>query len=201
MKMLQILSKMFLGSSPTWYKFTIIVFLAMNPLLLLLLNTLGMNGPFIIGWILLLEFIFTLALALKCYPLQPGGLLAIQAIALGLTTTESVFHEISNNLEVILLLVFAAGKIVEKIINLVALKLVNKLLGAFFAIVKIGLVLAVLITIIESYDQKLEFIPKKVKSESLMYEPLLNVANTVLPEIEKNNLFKELKSTSLGETE
>jgi hypothetical protein len=34
-----------------------------------------------------------------------------------------------------------------------------------------------------------------------MYEPLLNVANTVLPEIEKNNLFKELKSTSLGETE
>ena len=102
---------------------------------------------------------------------------------------------------VILLLVFAAGKIVEKIINLVALKLVNKLLGAFFAIVKIGLVLAVLITIIESYDQKLEFIPKKVKSESLMYEPLLNVANTVLPEIEKNNLFKELKSTSLGETE
>ena len=111
MKMLQILSKMFLGNSPTWYKFTIIVFLAMNPLLLLLLNTLGMNGPFIIGWILLLEFIFTLALALKCYPLQPGGLLAIQAIALGLTTTESVFHEISNNLEVILLLVFMVAGI------------------------------------------------------------------------------------------
>ena len=30
-----------------------------------------------------LEFIFTLALALRCYPLQPGGLLAIEAVSTG----------------------------------------------------------------------------------------------------------------------
>lgn len=102
---------------------------------------------------------------------------------------------------VILLLVFAAGKVVEKIISMVALKLVNKLLGAFFAVLKIGLALSVLLTIIESYDQKLGFISPEVKTESIVYVPLLNVANSVLPEIEKNNLFKELKSTSLSETE
>ena len=87
---------MFLGNSPIWYKSTIIVFLVFNPILLISLNSLGMNGSFIVGWLFLLEFIFTLALALKCYPLQPGGLLAIEAIALGLTSTESVYHEISN---------------------------------------------------------------------------------------------------------
>ena len=50
-------------------------------------------------------------MALNCYPLQPGCLLAIQAIVLGLTSTKSVFHEIENNLEVILLLVFMVAGI------------------------------------------------------------------------------------------
>ena len=109
--MFQIISKMFLGNSPIWYKSTIIVFLVLNPILLLLFNSVGMNGSFIVGWLFLLEFIFTLALALKCYPLQPGGLLAIEAIVLGLTSTESVYHEISNNLEVILLLIFMVAGI------------------------------------------------------------------------------------------
>ena len=42
---------------------------------------------------------------------QPGGLLALEAIVMGLTSTKSVFHEIENNLEVILLLVFMVAGI------------------------------------------------------------------------------------------
>ena len=97
---------MFLGDSPNWYKNTIIAFLAINPITLLILNSMDLNGNFIVGWMILLEFIFTLALALKCYPLQPGGLIAIQALFLGLTNPYSLLHEIEHNLEVILLLVF-----------------------------------------------------------------------------------------------
>ena len=103
--------KLFLGNAPGWYKSTIIAFLIINPPLLLILNSMGLNGNFIIGWVFLLQFIFTLALALKCYPLQPGGLLALEAIVMGLTSTKSVFHEIENNLEVILLLVFMVAGI------------------------------------------------------------------------------------------
>ena len=95
------IQNLFLGSAPGWYKFIIISFLVINPILLFILNSAGLDGNFIIGWVFLIEFIFTLALALNCYPLQPGGLLAIQAIVLGLTSTKSVFHEIENNLEVI----------------------------------------------------------------------------------------------------
>ncbi len=105
------IQKLFLGNAPGWYKSTIIGFLLINPILLVVLNHLGLDGNFIIGWVFLLEFIFTLALALKCYPLQPGGLLAIEAIVLGLTSTKSVFHEIENNIEVILLLVFMVAGI------------------------------------------------------------------------------------------
>ncbi len=35
-------------------------------------------GPAVAGWLLVGEFIFTLAMALKCYPLQPGGLLVLR---------------------------------------------------------------------------------------------------------------------------
>ena len=95
----------FLGNAPGWYKLTILAFLVANPILLFTV------GPFITGWILILEFIFTLAMALKCYPLPAGGLLAIEAVALGLTKPESVYHEALANFEVILLLIFMVAGI------------------------------------------------------------------------------------------
>ncbi len=97
--------KNFLGSSPEWYKKTIIAFLLLNPILLAIM------GPFVTGWILIGEFIFTLALALRCYPLQPGGLLAIEAVLLGMASPEAVFHETLANFEVILLLMFMVAGI------------------------------------------------------------------------------------------
>lgn len=95
----------FLGQSADWYKWTILTFLIINPILFFTV------GGYISGWILVLEFIFTLAMALKCYPLQPGGLLALQAVAIGMTTPDTVMHEVENGLEVILLLVFMVAGI------------------------------------------------------------------------------------------
>ncbi len=97
--------KNFLGPAPVWYKQTVVAFLLLNPLFLWLI------GPFWTGWLLIGEFIFTLALALRCYPLQPGGLLALEAVLLGMTTPESVFHETVANFEVILLLMFMVAGI------------------------------------------------------------------------------------------
>jgi len=98
----------FLGHSPSWYKKVIVAFLILNPVLML---ALGENGPLIVGWLLIGEFIFTLAMALKCYPLQPGGLLAIEAVAIGLTNPEVVYHEVATNLPVLLLLIFMVAGI------------------------------------------------------------------------------------------
>ncbi|HHR6455500.1 TPA: sodium/proton antiporter NhaB [Providencia alcalifaciens] len=97
--------KNFLGNSPDWYKLAIILFLIINPIVFYFVN------PFIAGWLLVIEFIFTLAMALKCYPLQPGGLLAIEAVLIGMTSPAQISHEISNNLEVILLLIFMVAGI------------------------------------------------------------------------------------------
>ena len=71
----------------------------------------GLNPGFLLGWIVLLQFIFTLVFSIQCYPLQPGGLIAFQALLLGLTDPYHVLHEIESNLEVILLLVFMVSAI------------------------------------------------------------------------------------------
>ncbi len=97
--------KNFLGKAPDWYKFAIIVCLIINPIIFFCAS------QFIAGWLLVIEFIFTLAMALKCYPLQPGGLLAIEAIAMGMTSTEQVKHELAANIEVLLLLIFMVAGI------------------------------------------------------------------------------------------
>ena len=94
----------FLGNSPSWYKLTIVLFLILNPILFV-------YDPFLAGWVLILEFIFTLAMALKCYPLQPGGLLAVEAIVLGMASPENVYEEALKNFPVIMLLMFMVAGI------------------------------------------------------------------------------------------
>jgi NhaB family Na+:H+ antiporter len=130
-----------LGHSAMWYKMTILAFLIINPILLYT------AGPFITGWVLIGEFIFTLAMALKCYPLPAGGLLALEAVALGLTSSESVYNETLHNFPVILLLIFmVAGiyfmkdllhylftKVVIKIRSKALIALIFSFMGAFLS--------------------------------------------------------------------
>ncbi|WP_076537740.1 sodium/proton antiporter NhaB [Shewanella sp. UCD-KL21] len=112
----------FLGNSPRWYKYAILLFLVINPLLFFYVS------PFIAGWVLVVEFIFTLAMALKCYPLQPGGLLAIQAVIIGMTSPTQVLHEIEANLEVLLLLIFMVAGIyfMKQLLLFVFTKMITK---------------------------------------------------------------------------
>jgi NhaB family Na+:H+ antiporter len=95
----------FLGQSPRWYKQLIIVFLVINPVVFFIVN------PIVAGWLLIIEFILTLAMALKCYPLQPGGLLALEAVIIGMTSPTAVYQETIANFEVILLLMFMVAGI------------------------------------------------------------------------------------------
>jgi len=137
----QALYRNFLGNSPEWYKLTIIGFLVLNPILLV------MAGGVVAGWVLIVEFIFTLAMALKCYPLPAGGLLAMEAVFLGLTSPYTVYHEAEANFAVILLLIFmVAGiyfmqdllqwtftKILTRIRSKIVISLLFSFAGAFLS--------------------------------------------------------------------
>ncbi len=101
----KLFGKNVLGGAPQWYKATILAFLVLNPILMFT------AGTFVTGWILIAEFIFTLAMALKCYPLPAGGLLAIEAVIMNMTSAETVYEEALHNFPVILLLMFMVAGI------------------------------------------------------------------------------------------
>lgn len=131
--------KYFLGNSPRWYKQIMILFLVLNVVFYYTL------GPVVTSWIFIGEFIFTLAMALKCYPLQSGGLLAIEILALSLTTPHNAYQEVQQNLEVVLLLVFMVAGIYfmkpllmyifSKVFTKIKSKVVLSLLFVFLAAV------------------------------------------------------------------
>lgn len=131
--------KYFLGNSPRWYKQIMILFLVLNVVFYYTL------GPVVTSWIFIGEFIFTLAMALKCYPLQSGGLLAIEILALSLTTPHNAYQEVEQNLEVVLLLVFMVAGIYfmkpllmyifSKVFTKIKSKVVLSLLFVFLAAV------------------------------------------------------------------
>ena len=133
----------FLDGAPRWYKFAILAFLVVNPIVFLAIS------PLVGGWLLVGEFIFTLAMALKCYPLQPGGLLAIEAIAIGMASPDAVFEETKSNFTVILLLMFMVAGIY--FMRELLLLLFTKLLVAVRSKILLSLTFAGLAAILSAF--------------------------------------------------
>jgi len=133
----------FLDGAPRWYKFAIIAFLVVNPIAFFAIN------PFVGGWLLVAEFIFTLAMALTCYPLQPGGLLAIEAIVIGMASPDAVFEETKSNFTVILLLMFMVAAIY--FMREMLLLLFTKLLVAIRSKVLLSLTFAGLAAVLSAF--------------------------------------------------
>lgn len=95
-------------------------------------------------------------------------------------------------------MVYFAGKMLEKMIQVVNLSPINKILGIVFALLKMLYTLSIGIILLETYDERGEFIPDDIKSESLLYEPVKVIASATIPAIEessiwlKNNVAAEL---------
>jgi membrane protein required for colicin V production len=71
---------------------------------------------------------------------------------------------------IVAVVVYLVGKLLEGIINLVALGLLNKLAGVLFGILKCAVLLSVLIYVINHFNDRL--IPGEEKESSLLYRPI-----------------------------
>jgi len=96
--------------------------------------------------------------------------------------------------------IFVIGKLLEKVINLVQLKLVNKLTGAVFGVAKVVLIISVVLVIVNSYDEKANIVPSELKESSLLYQPLSDVSLKVIPALEKSELFTDSLSATVQDT-
>lgn len=86
-------------------------------------------------------------------------------------------------------MIYFGGKAVEKLIKIIQLSLINKILGFFFSSLKMIFLMGAGILIIESYNEKEEFISEETKTKSLLFYPLKKVVTISIPAFEESTLF------------
>jgi len=78
------------------------------------------------------------------------------------------------------------GKGLEKVVNMAAMKLVNKLAGLLFSVLRMALILSVILMIINAFDAQVAIVPKKLKESSLLYVPISGLAAKVVPAVKNS---------------
>lgn len=89
-------------------------------------------------------------------------------------------------------MVYFAGKMIEKALKLVALGTLNKFAGLFFGVVKMLFFVSAALVILESYDEKGQFIPDDLKTNSLLYTPVKGVSLNAIPALKYSDLFMDM---------
>ena len=80
-------------------------------------------------------------------------------------------------------------KLLEKLVNLIQLKFLNKIGGVILGIIKVLAFLIIGTFIIESWDTENIIIKKPVKESSVLYPILNQSATLILPNIKSQNLI------------
>jgi len=90
----------------------------------------------------------------------------------------------------IIIAISTLGKALTSVASVIALGWLNKLFGAIFGLLKIGFMLSVLLNILLQINTKLDFLEKKVLKESVLFEPVADVAPTVFPMLKNLEIQK-----------
>ena len=69
-------------------------------------------------------------------------------------------------------MVYFAGKIIEKAVNIIALSMANKIAGMFFGLIKMLYIVSILLVLFEAYEDSENSKNSNVRQESLLYSPM-----------------------------
>ncbi len=86
----------------------------------------------------------------------------------------------------IVLIIALAGKALTKLADFAALGILNKLLGALFGVIKIGLILSVLLNIFDVMNSSITFIDEEHTKDAVLYEPVKSLAPMIFPFVIKS---------------
>jgi len=90
-------------------------------------------------------------------------------------------------------MVYFAGKAIEKVVKIVRLSPLNKIAGLFFGVLKMMFYLGAGLILMESYDERTDFISEETKDGSLLYHPIKDVTRACIPAFDESTLV--LKNT------
>lgn len=84
---------------------------------------------------------------------------------------------------VVVIIIMLLGRLLEKVIDMIALGFIDKLAGGVFGILKGALIISAILLVINTFDKKEAVISPKLKTNSMLYAPVASVLPTILPMI------------------
>lgn len=88
---------------------------------------------------------------------------------------------------IIILTISLAGKALTKLADFASLGILNKLLGAAFGALKIGLILSVLLIVFDKMNNTIPFVQEEDIEDSVLYAPVKSLAPMIFPSIIKSD--------------
>ncbi|OFY95652.1 MAG: hypothetical protein A3K10_10140 [Bacteroidetes bacterium RIFCSPLOWO2_12_FULL_31_6] len=88
----------------------------------------------------------------------------------------------------IVIVVFALAKLLERFIKMTSIGFVNKLVGAVFGTLKFGLIISIIINLVNNINEEITVVEPEMKNTSLLYQPISKIALIVFPGIKEINL-------------
>ena len=79
----------------------------------------------------------------------------------------------------VVIVVYLLGKMLTRLIDMIALGLLNKLLGTLLGIAKYFVIVCVLLMIVDALNDKFQFLSEETRQKSLLFYPFLNFAQKI----------------------
>ena len=96
---------------------------------------------------------------------------------------------------VIIVIIALIGKALTKLADFASLRIINKILGGVFGLLKIGLILSIVFIFFSKMNDTIPFINKETLEKSILYGPVKKIAPAIFPSIikeeEKEKTFIE----------
>jgi len=90
---------------------------------------------------------------------------------------------------IIVIAIHFMGMIVDKLMDAIALGFLMKLLGTVFALLKTTLILSVIFVVLNSIDARRPFLPREKIGQSMLFNPISDIAPALFPIIGEGDLF------------
>ena len=94
---------------------------------------------------------------------------------------------------VIVIAVHLLARLIEKLIQAVALGFVNRLLGVVFGIAKVAFVVSIILVLVNKANDKYQFLPEEKTENSLLYEPLSQFAPMIFPYLNFDDIREDFQ--------
>jgi len=88
----------------------------------------------------------------------------------------------------IIIIVYFIAKLIQRLVEGIALGIFNKIGGAIFGVLKYAMIMSVIIFMMDAIEKSYPMISFKTKKESLLYKPLATVAPLLIPVLNENKI-------------